>query len=77
MVCMIPNCFQVLREREIEKAVGPQKLNMFQRLSLEQVASIDAELRICPFPDCGMIFSLNERKKKKLEAEFLILCQGG
>jgi hypothetical protein len=49
---------------------------MFQRFSLEQVASIDAELRICPFPDCGMIFSLNEKKKKTLEAEFA-RCQGG
>jgi hypothetical protein len=76
MVCMIPNCSQVIRDREIEKAVGPQKLNMFQRLSLEQVASIDAELRICPFPDCGMIFSLNENINKMLKAEFA-RCQGG
>jgi len=75
MMCPIPKCMHAISESEIVRVVGQRKLNRFQRLSLEQVASREKSLSFCPFPDCGMIFSLNDDNRKALAAD-LSIAQG-
>lgn len=74
MKCPIPNCNHAISERKIVDVVGLEKLNRFQRLSVEQVASQESTMSFCPFPDCGFIFSLNHDEKSALSVDFDQAC---